>query len=142
MYNGCAPSYDAFTGGWHVQLGLDFVERIAPALGASVLDLACGTGVVTIPAAEAVGSSGTVIGIDITPGMLREARNKTPDEGCAKIEWIECDVASLNEVEAVQSVIRQNCGFDVISCCSAFVLLMDPATTIVSWASLPKSGGK
>jgi hypothetical protein len=48
--------------------------------------------------------SGTVIGIDITPGMLREAGNKTLDEGCAKIEWIEHDVTSLNEIEAVQSV--------------------------------------
>jgi hypothetical protein len=75
QYNGRAPSYDASTGGW--QPGtfsyLDFVDRIAPALGASVLVLACGTGLVTILAAKTVGSSGTVIGIDITPGMLREA---------------------------------------------------------------------
>jgi ubiquinone/menaquinone biosynthesis C-methylase UbiE len=66
--------------------------------------------------------SGTVIGIDITPGMLREAGNKTLDEGCAKIEWIEHDVTPLKE--AVQSVARQKGGLDVISCCSAFVLLM------------------
>ena len=72
-----------------------------------MLDLACGAELVTILAAKTVGSSGTVIGIDITPGMLREARNKALDEGCAKIGWIEHDVTSLNEVEAVQSVVRQ-----------------------------------
>ena len=38
MYSGRAPSYDAATGGWHVQLGLDFVEWIAHTVGASVLD--------------------------------------------------------------------------------------------------------
>jgi ubiquinone/menaquinone biosynthesis C-methylase UbiE len=62
---------------------------------------------VTILAAKRVGSSGTVISIDITPGMLREARNKALDEGCAKIGWIKHDVTSLNEVEAVQSIVRQ-----------------------------------
>lgn len=41
--------------------------------------------IVTILAAKTVGSSGTVISIDITPGMLRDARNKALDEGCAKI---------------------------------------------------------
>ena len=70
-----------------------------------MLDLACGTGLVTVPAAKAVGSSGTVIGSDITPGIFRGAGNKTSDEGSAKIEWIEHDATSLNEVEAVQSVV-------------------------------------
>ena len=78
-----------------------------PALGAGVLDLACGTGFVTILAAQTIGSSGTVIGVDITPGTLREVREKALDGGCAKMGWIEHDVTLLNEVEAVQSVARQ-----------------------------------
>jgi ubiquinone/menaquinone biosynthesis C-methylase UbiE len=142
MYNDRAAGYDASTGGWHAELGLDFVNWIAPTPGASVLDLACGTGLVTIPAAKAVGSSGTVVGVDITPGMLREARRKQLDERSAIIEWFEHDITSLNEVEAIPRIRQQKGGFDVISCCSALVLLADPGTAVKHWASFLKPGGK
>ncbi len=38
--------------------------------GEEVLDLACGTGMVTMGAAAAVGMSGKVLGVDISEGML------------------------------------------------------------------------
>jgi len=88
-----------------------------------VLDLACGTGLVIIPAAKAVGSSGTVIGIDITPGMLRKAGNKTLDEGCAKIEWIEHDVTPLKGRSCPERCPTERWS-RCHSCCSAFALLM------------------
>ncbi len=40
--------------------------------GWRVLDVACGTGLVTFPAAETVGSEGSVIGLDISSGMLQQ----------------------------------------------------------------------
>ena len=39
--------------------------------GSRVLDVACGKGAVLIPASDAVGKSGSVIGIDISNGMVR-----------------------------------------------------------------------
>lgn len=39
-----------------------------------VLDVACGTGLVTFRAAEAVGSTGKVVGTDISGGMVEAAR--------------------------------------------------------------------
>jgi ubiquinone/menaquinone biosynthesis C-methylase UbiE len=87
-----------------------------------VLDLACGTGLVIIPAAKAVGSSGTVIGIDITPGMLREAGNKTLDEGCAKIEWIEHDVTPLKSCpERCPTERWSRCHFMLLGFCLTHV---------------------
>lgn len=38
--------------------------------GERVLDIGCGTGIDTILAAQRVGSTGSVIGLDITPGMI------------------------------------------------------------------------
>jgi ubiquinone/menaquinone biosynthesis C-methylase UbiE len=52
-----------------------------------VLDVACGTGVVARLAAERVGATGTVAGIDINPGMLAVARSVTPPG--MSIEWYE-----------------------------------------------------
>ncbi len=142
MYNDRAQGYETANDGWHIWFGAAFVEWIAPARDASVLDLACGTGLVTIPAARVVGAAGIIIGVDITPGMLEEARRKPLEEDCARIEWIEHDITQLDDVEPVQKVVLEKGGFDIISCCSALVLLEDPGVAIRNWVGLLKSGGR
>ncbi|HEY1569086.1 MAG TPA: methyltransferase domain-containing protein [Solirubrobacteraceae bacterium] len=56
----------------------DLVERTGVRPGERVLDVACGTGVVTRAALERVGSEGSVRGLDINPAMLAVARAKSP----------------------------------------------------------------
>ena len=142
MYDARAPGYDAGNGGWHAELGIDLVKWMQPVPGARILDLACGTGLVTIPAARAVGPAGIVVGIDISPGMLEQAKAKPIDQDCAKITWLEHDITDLNDVEIFQRVVEDHGGFDIISCCSALVLLPDPAFAIQGWAPLLKRGGR
>ncbi len=48
--------------------GNRLVEFAAIPQGALVLDVGCGTGSSLFPAAEAIGSGGFAIGIDICPG--------------------------------------------------------------------------
>jgi ubiquinone/menaquinone biosynthesis C-methylase UbiE len=55
--------------------------------GQRVLDVACGTGVVTRLAAERVGAAGAVAGLDVNPGMLAVARSQTPPD--ISIDWYE-----------------------------------------------------
>jgi SAM-dependent methyltransferase len=56
--------------------------------GERVLDVACGTGAVARVAAERVGVSGRVTGLDLNAGMLAVARSLPPPPGAA-VEWIE-----------------------------------------------------
>lgn len=50
--------------------------------GQSVLDVACGTGVLTLAAAHRVRPGGAAVGLDINPGMLDVAREKD-----AAVDW-------------------------------------------------------
>jgi ubiquinone/menaquinone biosynthesis C-methylase UbiE len=57
----------------------------------NVLDLAGGTGAITIPAARAVGPSGTVFGVDISPASLSIARDKATNQGLGNATFVEHD---------------------------------------------------
>lgn len=64
----------------------EWAPRVAEAAniqpGQSVLDVACGTGVLTREVATRVGASGSVVGLDVNEGMLAVAKRKAP-----AIEW-------------------------------------------------------
>ena len=64
----------------------EWVERVADAAqieeGHHVLDVACGTGVLTREVERRVGPQGSVIGLDVNEGMLAVARKKSPH-----IQW-------------------------------------------------------
>jgi ubiquinone/menaquinone biosynthesis C-methylase UbiE len=138
-----APTFDTENGGWRMNLSKDFTKGSAPTRGAKVLDLGCGTGLITYPIAQAVGPDGLVVGIDVTPEMLEEARRKTALPGSGRVELIEHDLNlnNLTTVEAVREVVQKG-GFDLITCCSAFVLLDNPRNSLKHWVELLKPGGK
>ena len=88
-YGGTAPeNYERyFVPAIGVPLAANLVEVVALAPGEGVLDVACGTGIVARLAAERVGRTGTVAGLDINPGMLAVARTATPSR--TEIDWYE-----------------------------------------------------
>jgi SAM-dependent methyltransferase len=74
---------------WHV--GKDLVERVGVEPGMKVLDVACGTGNATIPAALA---GGRTTGLDITPELFDDARRNAAEAG-VDIDWVEGDAEAL-----------------------------------------------
>jgi SAM-dependent methyltransferase len=70
--------------------------------GDRVLDVACGTGALTLAAVDAVGPAGSVVGLDANPEMLAVARRKP-----VRAEWLEGRAEALplpdDEFDAVIS---------------------------------------
>lgn len=60
-----------------VQAGVGFIQRTPIKPGSRVLDVACGTGNVSLPAARA---GAVVTGVDIAPNLLEQARKRAAAE--------------------------------------------------------------
>ena len=82
----------------------DLVGRVEPQPGQSILDIACGTGIVARLVRERIGV-GRVVGLDLNEGMLAVARS-VPSHG-APIEW--CAGSALSLPFADRS-------FDIVYC--------------------------
>ncbi len=100
--------------------------------GQHVLDIATGTGIVAIAAAQIVGSEGKVVGVDISSGMLAQAQRKVEAAGLQNVELIEADADYLN---------FPNDSFDAILCSSAIAYLTDIPASLRQWYRFTKPGG-
>jgi len=78
MFDSIAPVYDRMN--TLMTLGLDgrwrraAVRAAALRPGGTAVDVACGTGKLTAALADAVGPEGHVVGVDLSPAMLNQAR--------------------------------------------------------------------
>ena len=82
----------------------DLIEAAGVRSGERVLDVACGTGVVTRLLAERVGAGGRVVGLDRDPGMLAVARTAASR---LNIEWLEGSAVKMPLPDA---------AFDAVVC--------------------------
>ena len=110
-------------------VGPDLVQRAGIAEGEKVLDVACGSGNSTLPAAR---TGATVIGLDITPSLLEDARGHAAAEGL-QIDFIEGDAEALP---------FDNAHFDVVI--SSFGVMFAPRQQVAAneLARVTKPGGR
>ncbi len=97
------------------------------AAGHRVLDVACGTGIVARTAADRVGPSGEVVGLDLNEAMLHVARRVRPD-----IEFRPGEAADLPFADAY---------FDHVLCQMALMFFPDRARALAEMARVVVSGG-
>jgi ubiquinone/menaquinone biosynthesis C-methylase UbiE len=94
---------------WMFFLPRDLRRRAAADLGLSrgdcVLDLGCGTGLNFPYLRDMVGPSGRIYGVDISRGMLREARGLRDAQRWNNIELTECDAAEYAAPEPLDGVL-------------------------------------
>lgn len=134
LYDGRAANYDA---SWHDRFSSHVVQLLDLKPGERVLDLACGTGLVTFKAAERVGPLGQVVGVDISTGMLAQAHAKLQDYTLDNVQFHNHSITELDSLSELQEHT-----FDAITCASALVLLPHPEAAITQWAKYLKPGGR
>jgi demethylmenaquinone methyltransferase / 2-methoxy-6-polyprenyl-1,4-benzoquinol methylase len=72
---------DLMSGGIHRLWKLEFIDRLAPRRGETVLDVAGGTGDIALGIRERTGGAGEVIVCDITRRMIEIGRDRAIDRG-------------------------------------------------------------
>ena len=72
-YDAAADHFDDAPLGFWERIGKHTIDRLALSTGVKILDVGCGTGASALPAAEAVGAKGLVIGVDLSARLLDRA---------------------------------------------------------------------
>jgi ubiquinone/menaquinone biosynthesis C-methylase UbiE len=126
-------SLDYDSSDWHEQIARKLVDYSSIHLDARILDVATGTGMVAFYAESRIGSQGSVIGIDISEGMIERAKAKAITAGIQNIRF------ELGDAENTD--FKPN-SFDYIFCGSAFIWMTDLFAALVHWRELLKPNGK
>jgi len=108
------------------------IEMAGPKAGERVLDVGCGTGIVSRQAAVHVGPTGTVIGIDRNPNMLAVARKAAAHER-APIQWYEGRAERLPFTDG---------AFDLVVSQFAFMFFDDRPAAMAEIRRVLASGGR
>ena len=117
---------------WHRGLARQTVDYCPPQTGNAVLDIATGTGTIAFYAADLVGPAGSVVGIDISQGMLEKCEEKLKESGVNHLRFVYADAENLN--------FPPN-RFDRIYCSSAFFWMSHPLAALRHWFELLKPNG-
>ena len=94
-YNAASDHFDDGPLAFWDKYGRRTIERLSLAAGSSVLDVGCGSGASALPAAEAVGPSGQVIGVDLAEKLLNLGRAKAAERGLNNVEFRVGDMTDL-----------------------------------------------
>lgn len=96
--------------------------------GERVIDVACGTGALTLAAAERAGPRGSVVGLDLNPEMLAVARGKP-----SAIDWCEAPAEALPFPDA---------DFDAVVSQFGLMFFADPVAALAEMRRVLRPGGR
>lgn len=90
------------------------IDHLALQPGETVVDLGSGAGIDVFLAADAVGPSGKVIGVDMTPEMLARARRNAAKAGVTNAEFREGRLENLPVESGTVDAITSNCVINLV----------------------------
>jgi arsenite methyltransferase len=101
--------------------------------GETVVDIGSGAGFDSLIAAKLVGPAGRVIGIDMTPEMLKKARDGAAQMEAANVDFREGYMESLPLPDGLADVVISN---------GVLNLSLDKTETLRAWFRVLKPGGR
>jgi ubiquinone/menaquinone biosynthesis C-methylase UbiE len=110
------------------------MDEIRPLKGKTVLDVGCGNGNTALAIAKEVSPNGKVVGIDLSPEGIAEAKRKAVELGLEKI-------TEFRVADAEHLPFKDN-SFDVVISECVVCLTPDKQKTINEKARVLKPGGK
>jgi len=132
-YNAAADCFDASPLSFWDYFGRRTIDLASLPVGSRVLDVCCGTGASALPAAEVVGPTGKVIGIDLAEQLLELARTKAIKRRLNNMEFEVGDMLSMRFPSA---------SFDAVICVFGVFFVPDMAKAAAELWSRVRPGGK
>ena len=81
------------------------IEQLALNPGDTVVEIGCGTGANFAQLEHAIGSTGTIIGVDMSPEMLDQARSRVRREGWSNVTLVESDAARYAFPKRINAIL-------------------------------------
>src|SRR4051812_3956515 len=128
-----AESYDQTGVPFFTAIAAGLVERLAPAPGEHALDIGAGRGAATFPLAEAVGPTGRVDAIDVSPAMVELTRRVVQDRG---LEHVHVMVGDATDPQLVEG------SYDLVASSLVLFFLPDAEEALRRWRPLLRPGGR
>src|SRR5262245_40531761 len=135
--------WEAMAGGWddrHADIeerarpvAARMLERLAPAPGQEILELAAGTGVVGFAAAALVGSDGRVTLSDFSETMVRAAERRAAE---LEVENVSCRVLDAERLDLPGAAV------DGVLCRWGYMLMGDPRAAFEETRRVLRRGGR
>jgi ubiquinone/menaquinone biosynthesis C-methylase UbiE len=95
-YDAASTDYDDAARDYWAYLALRAIDRLALVTGERVLDVPCGTGFGLVAAAERVGPTGRVVGLDYAEQMLAIAERRVAEAGLGNVELRSGDMTAID----------------------------------------------
>ena len=125
-----------YESGWRAQLEPAqslMLEMAALRPGERVLDVACGTGLVSFRIIDAVGEDGAVVGTDISGEMVEAARRLAAERNIGNVRFERCDAEELTLDDE---------PFNVALCGLGLMYVPNPEKALAEMGRLLKPGGR
>ena len=132
-YNAASDYYDHPANTFWGRYGRRTVERLGLAAGERVLDVCCGSGASAIPAAEIVGTDGSVVGVDLAEHLLDLARTKAKQRGLTNIHFESGDLMHL---------ALEDGSFDTVVCVFGIFFVPDMEAALGELKRVVRNGGR
>jgi ubiquinone/menaquinone biosynthesis C-methylase UbiE len=133
LFDELAEDYDQTGVPFFQPIARGLVDQLALARGERVLEVGCGRGAVTFPAAEAVGTTGSVLAVDIAPEMVAQTQRRADELGVPNVR---------TAVVGADDLGLPDSGFDVVASSLVLFFAPDPLAALRSWVPPLVPGGR